>query len=229
MPKAKPPTHSRKEILWQKAEAIRLNAGYSAAHVRTVGQLLCEAKELVEHGDWEPWLKREFGWSKSTAENYMRIHQTFKNVTVTDLKVDLSALYLASRRSTPRPVREEIITRASAGERITRKTVRKLIRLEKSRDQIEAETIESDRFGQLHGLADMLTNFVREMRDCEWWNEEQVGREEYQAWLIEDLAHSERREQVFKDWALIKSKMDWLESEVQRYGNIRSIKTASGR
>jgi hypothetical protein len=229
MAKAKPPTHSRKEILWQKAEAIRLNAGYSTAHVRTVGQLLCEAKELVEHGNWEPWLRHEFGWSKSTAERYMRIHHAFKNVTVTDLKVDLSALYVASQKSTPRPVQEEVIRRASSGEHVTRRTVQKLVRLQKSAVQRDAETIESDRFGQLHNIADMLAGFVREMRHCEWWNEEQVGREEYQAWLIEDLAHSERREQFFKDWALIKSKMDWVEREVQRYGNIRSIKAASGR
>ena len=38
----------------------------------SVGRLLNEAKSLVEHGEWLPWLRRFTALSASSAQNYMR-------------------------------------------------------------------------------------------------------------------------------------------------------------
>jgi hypothetical protein len=32
-----------------------------------IGRLLTEVKKIAGHGNWLPWLDREFGWSDSTA------------------------------------------------------------------------------------------------------------------------------------------------------------------
>lgn len=38
-----------------------------------IGRRLCEAKELIPHGEWEKWLESEVSYSKSTAKNLMKI------------------------------------------------------------------------------------------------------------------------------------------------------------
>ncbi len=42
-----------------------------------IGQRLCEAKELVQHGDWEQWLHDKVDYSQSTANNLMRIFKEY--------------------------------------------------------------------------------------------------------------------------------------------------------
>lgn len=42
-----------------------------------IGRKLCEAKELVEHGEWGDWLKNEVEYSKSTANNLMKIFKEY--------------------------------------------------------------------------------------------------------------------------------------------------------
>ena len=42
-----------------------------------VGRRLCEAKELVAHGEWGEWLKTETEFSQSTASRFMRLHQEY--------------------------------------------------------------------------------------------------------------------------------------------------------
>jgi DUF3102 family protein len=66
----------------------RVRAGLAAAgralngaltHVFTVGDALCEAKDLCGHGQWLPWLEAECGGlSARTATAYMRLarHRT---------------------------------------------------------------------------------------------------------------------------------------------------------
>jgi hypothetical protein len=42
-------------------------------HYRRAGEMLLEAKEQIAHGEWGPWLKRNFALSHTTATTYMRL------------------------------------------------------------------------------------------------------------------------------------------------------------
>lgn len=42
-----------------------------------IGRRLAEAKELVDHGEWGEWLKNSVDFSKSTANNLMRIFEEY--------------------------------------------------------------------------------------------------------------------------------------------------------
>jgi hypothetical protein len=61
----------------------------------TVGRLLNEAKSLVGHGEWLPWLRRYTALSASSAQNYMRAAAWVdeKNATVGYLETN----YLSQR------------------------------------------------------------------------------------------------------------------------------------
>lgn len=46
-------------------------------HAIEIGNRLAEAKELVPYGEWGDWLRREFDYSQSTAQNMMRIAKEY--------------------------------------------------------------------------------------------------------------------------------------------------------
>ncbi len=63
-------------------------AGTIAAEIRTftasmlnniieIGRRLCEAKELIPYGSFGDWVRRETGYSVSTANNFMRIFNEY--------------------------------------------------------------------------------------------------------------------------------------------------------
>ena len=61
------------EIRYLDRQAKRLVLG----HAIEIGNRLIEAKELVGHGEWGNWLKDEFDYSQSSAQNFMRIAEEY--------------------------------------------------------------------------------------------------------------------------------------------------------
>jgi hypothetical protein len=57
--------------LARHATEIRRLGKQVVSDVIEIGRLLVESKELVGHGDWIPWLSREFQWSDKTAERFI--------------------------------------------------------------------------------------------------------------------------------------------------------------
>lgn len=112
-------------------DAIDRIFGYQrrmASDVVAIGCLLIDVKEKLEHGQFGAWIKHYLGWSQQTVSNMMRAGETFGKVpNFGDLTIDTSALYLLASMTCPDDLREEIITRASKGERITHATVREAL------------------------------------------------------------------------------------------------------
>jgi hypothetical protein len=123
-----PPAHPAaidNPILVEHAEAIR-KLGKQA--VAEIGRRLTECKKIVGHGNWLPWLDREFGWSDRTALNFMRAYEmSTKSENFSDLSLPISGLYLLAAPSTPEEARDEIIERAKAGEKVSTGTIKKTI------------------------------------------------------------------------------------------------------
>lgn len=42
-----------------------------------IGRRMCEAKELLGHGEFMPWIEEATGYSQSTANNFMRLFQEY--------------------------------------------------------------------------------------------------------------------------------------------------------
>ena len=47
--------------------------------VLTIGRCLIEAKDMLPHGEWLPWLAEKVGYSEKTAQNFMRLARAFSN------------------------------------------------------------------------------------------------------------------------------------------------------
>ena len=79
------------------------------ADILAIGNLLLEAKDQLEHGEWLPWLKLNFGASTRSAQNYMAAARfAAKYATVAHLKLRPTALYWLSDDLTSREEIEAI-------------------------------------------------------------------------------------------------------------------------
>jgi hypothetical protein len=93
--------------LVEHANAIRGLGKRVVADVIEIGRRLADCKELCGHGNWLPWLKREFGWSEDTAERFIQVSTLSHQIPqVAEFNLPVSSLYLlAARRRPTKPAR----------------------------------------------------------------------------------------------------------------------------
>jgi hypothetical protein len=119
--------------LAEHAAAIHTLRSHIVSDVAEIGGRLTEAKRIVGHGNWLPWLDREFGWTDDTARNFMRLHEFVEGLsnseTVRDLVLTLpvSSVYLLAAPSTPKEAVDEIIERVEAGEPVSVAKVKRVV------------------------------------------------------------------------------------------------------
>ena len=115
----------RRTIVRQRTEEIKERLKRSAQDIWEIGQKLFEVRSELAYGNFDNWLKAEFGWSRRTAYNFIKVYEAFpERATVAQVSIAASALYQLSSPSTPKKIRNEIIQRAKNGEKITRQDIR---------------------------------------------------------------------------------------------------------
>lgn len=112
------------------AEDTRTRMKRTALDLYHIGANLLEAQELLEYGEFLPWIQTEFGMSKSSAYRFMDVARTFKDKlpNLGNLTIAASALYQLASPDTPKEAREEALELAFAGERITNAKAVELIK-----------------------------------------------------------------------------------------------------
>jgi hypothetical protein len=107
----------------ERAQRIRDLVGTARLCIIEVGRELIAAKAQIEHGGWLSWIKTEFGWSQPTASRFMQVAEAFKLFSVNNmagLTIDATALYALASSDVPQSARDEAVSRAGAGETITK-------------------------------------------------------------------------------------------------------------
>jgi hypothetical protein len=130
-----------RQFVLERTERIHNLARMTATGIVQIGQYLTEVKARLKHGQFLDWIEREFAWSEPSAQRFMRVHERFKSVNLTDMTIDVSALYLIAAPSTPEPVRGEALRRAEAGEVITHGGARALVRRFQQTGELPESTI----------------------------------------------------------------------------------------
>jgi Protein of unknown function (DUF3102)/Protein of unknown function (DUF5131) len=156
---------------------IKALVGRTAHNLGLIGDKLLAVKALLRHGEWEAWLRQEFAWSVSSALKMMQVAERFKSVNLTDLRLDVSALYLLAAPSTPTAARAEAVALAQEGTAMSVPQVKALIN--KHRGVVTLETYKA---GQALPLvqdaavgafaAETVFNRTNERVDWAWytWN-----------------------------------------------------------
>jgi hypothetical protein len=105
-------------ILAEHAAEIRRLGKRVVEDVIEIGGRLTECKRICGHGNWLPWLNREFKWTEMTATRFINVYEMSKSNNLLNLELPISGLYLLAAPGTSKEARNEIIDRAQAGETI---------------------------------------------------------------------------------------------------------------
>jgi hypothetical protein len=143
------------------ANEIHQRIRQSAQAVIDIGERLAHVRDLLRHnkrGGFQQWLTAEFGWSKTTAYQFIQVFEAFRNCPpVGQLPIEQAALYKLAASSTPDEVRQDAIARATHGERITAQKAREMISEvqhlpEQSLEHTSPEAVANEEFGVLLDL-----------------------------------------------------------------------------
>jgi hypothetical protein len=125
-------------VLAEHADAIRRLGKQTVENIIEIGARLTECKHICGHGNWLPWLEREFGWEETTAQRFMRVHALAQSKSGNLPDLPVSAIYLLAAPSTPEAARSEIIERAKTGTPVSVAEVKQTINAAKARRGAEA-------------------------------------------------------------------------------------------
>ena len=127
------------------ASFIRALAKRTMRDVIEIGQRLTICKGHLAHGDWLPWLDREFGWTAKTAERLMQIAEFDKlsNLDPSKLDLPLSGLYIVAQPSTPAEAAKEVIEEAGK-RKMSVKDVENIVHKHKPKPKTTTETAVED-------------------------------------------------------------------------------------
>jgi len=134
-------------VLTRYAEQVRAAAKRTIKDIIKIGELLTKAKRRVGHGGWLQWIEREFQWSADTAENFVslfRFSRTARFRNARDLPAP-SALFVLARGSTPEAVRDAIMVRVEAGEKVTAREIKLDIAKHHAVEEVETAEYHSRR------------------------------------------------------------------------------------
>ena len=132
-----------------------------------IGQCLIEAKEMLPHGEWLPWLEERVEFSQRTAQNFMRLAREWTN---TQVLADLGYAKALTLLALPPAEREEFLAEEHvvSGEvkSVTDMSARELEKAVKERDaalrQAEADRAEKDAAEQARKKMETDLTFANE-------------------------------------------------------------------
>ncbi|MBD2439795.1 DUF3102 domain-containing protein [Nostoc sp. FACHB-110] len=133
----------KQQRLAMLAEDTRCRLKRSAMDIYCIGLNLLEAQNIIEHGEFLPWLKQEFGMSKTSAYEFINVAKAFESklALIGNLinSMTPTALYKLAAPSTPVAARDEAIALVKAGEVIDRDVAKNLISKYKPSKVIEQQ------------------------------------------------------------------------------------------
>ena len=124
------------------ADRIKDRHQRQIAAIIETGRDLLAIKERLGHGWFLAWLQAEFAWAERTARNYMLAAQQFPDKSAIIADLPLNEVYLLAAPSTPPRVRDDVVSRLEAGERVKPVEIRALVRDAKEaalREKAEAQ------------------------------------------------------------------------------------------
>lgn len=105
--------------------------------VLTIGRCLIEAKDMLRHGEWLPWLAEKVGYSEKTAQNFMRLAREFSNPQAI---ADLGATKALKLLALPADEREQFVS----DHNVIDMTTRQLEAAIKERDEARAHAQQAE-------------------------------------------------------------------------------------
>lgn len=247
------PGHGNEQLrkkLKDLGEKIRWHARSAAEDILSIGEDLTEAKKLCRHGEWQKWLTYELGWNDRQARSYMQVYRVMgddllKTEHVYHFEnIDVRALFILSRSTTPAQARAEALRLARDGVSINASRAKALRREAKTFERKEKERLEEARIEAAKTPAQRREDELEELRQERWSSAtlcacfamgfgplaKQFRECEKYGVDIAMLARAFVEDGIdLADIRLLGKKLTEIGMEAENYGNVRAFKaTAAG-
>lgn len=108
--------------------------------ILTIGRCLNEAKDMLPHGEWLPWLAEKVGYSEKTAQNFMRLAREFSNPQAL---ADLGATKALKLLALPQDEREKFVEDHNVIDMTTRQLEQAIKERDEARKAVETAKAEA--------------------------------------------------------------------------------------
>lgn len=131
----------KRQFLSLIAEEMKLRVEAINDHIFYIGKLLSEAKQVLNHGDYEPWVKENFpSISRSTANNCTRVYKTFAFAPHAVRDLPRSLLYYLSSSKCDEELREAYLASEFVDRTTSSQALRQLlIKVHKGEIDLESD------------------------------------------------------------------------------------------
>ena len=197
-----------------------------------IGKRLTQAKELLEHGEWLPWLERETEFSDRSAQRYMKLFEEYgasqlglfgpetNTPTLSDLPIS-KAFALLSVPESEREAFAETVDAEHLSVRELEQAIREKQEAEKQLEEARLQVRESEKLRQetaalQEELTGKLAEANRQIRELESRPVEVAVERDEKA--IEEAAKAAKE----KAEAAAKKKIEELEKKLNRAENERA-------
>ena len=111
-----------------RTNRIKILGRRSVADSIEIGEHLVAMKKLLDHGEFGPWLRNEFGWSHTTATRLMNVAK-LRNEILKFAQFDCapSLLCMIAQPKISGEVRSDLLKLAKSGEKLTCESVKGII------------------------------------------------------------------------------------------------------
>ena len=139
-----------------------------------IGRRLCEAKELVEHGEWGKWLEEKVDYSKSTANNLMKVFKEYGSDQLTLLDNNVKSQAFGSLSYTqavellkiPEEEREQFVEENHVEDMSTRELKKAIAELEQAKkDKEELKKTSQNAINENLSLKQKMKKIEKESND----------------------------------------------------------------
>lgn len=147
--------------------------------ILTIGRCLIEAKDMLSHGEWLPWLTEQVEFSPRTAQNFMRLAREWSN---TQTLADLGASKALALLALPPEEREQFME----DHKVIDMSARQLEQAIKERDEARAA---AERAAADQRTAEQARDKMAE--DMKFLNVRLAGAKEDREQAMQDVARLE--------------------------------------
>jgi len=95
-------------------EIVAIGKGIQIRAAIEIGRRLVEAKEMLNHGEWMPWLRQETAFSQSSAARYMNIYRKYKDQEMTEDWEKIASTKAELLLRVPEEERNEVVKEINA-------------------------------------------------------------------------------------------------------------------
>ena len=185
---------NKEEHLDSITEELKARSQGFKFQIYEMGKLLCEARKILPHGQFQPWLDDNFEFCYRTAANFMKVYQVCMGHPEVVKYFNPSCLYVITKPSFPKDLRAALFNGAKGPVDI------------KEKDLVQIAIKYKN--GQIKTKDQEVQNLLKKQRDISLWEKYKIELEALKILIADRLKRIEKLSTIHSVNPLIEKDTD---------------------